>query len=142
MPIHKLEFYAGAALYRLIRSLGDVRVRVDGGIVILDERLGIFLKYCTRTRSPWLFTFSATERLTLASNAAKMQVVIGLVCGSDGIATLQHQDYVAVTGNSASQAAISCSRGYDEHYAIGGPAGGLSRKVAPSAWNTLLVERD
>jgi len=141
MAIQKLEFYEGAALYRLIRSLGEVRVRVDGGMVILDECLGVFLKYCTRTRSPWSFTFSTTERSTLAYHALSMPVVVGLVCGADGVATLQHKDYVAVAGNGASQIALFCSRRYDEHYAIGGPAGKLSRKIAPSAWNRLLVAK-
>lgn len=141
MAIRKLEFYEGAALYRLVRSLGEVRIRVHSGGLILDDRLCIYFKYCTRTRSPWSFTFSSAERSEIASQVALMPVVIGLVCGSDGIAALFHEEYIAVAGEGGSQVAISCSRGYDKHYAIGGPAGELSRKIAPSAWSKLLLAR-
>lgn len=141
MAIQRLEFYEGAALHRLIRSLGEVRLRVDRGGFILDERLCIYFKYRTRTRSPWTFTFSANERKLITSHAMTMRVVVGLVCGSDGVAALEYHDFAAVAGDGDSQIAISCSRGYDEHYAVGGPATELSRKIAPSAWGRLLAKK-
>lgn len=142
MAIRKLEFYEGAALYRLIRSLGDVRVRVDGGGVTLNDQVCVYFKYSTRPRSPWSFTFSSVQRSELAIRAASIPVVIGLVCGADGVAALDYADYVAVTGDGVSQVSISCARSYDKHYAVGGPAGDLSRKLAPSAWDRLLVPRN
>jgi len=137
MSIQKLEFYEGAALFRLIRSLGAVHVRIDDGVVFLNDQIRLYLKYCTRTRSPWSFTFSSTERHAIASQVAEMPLYIGLVCGSDGVAAMERQDYLEVAGGGESPIAISCARRYDEHYSVSGPAGVLARKIAPSAWNKI-----
>jgi hypothetical protein len=141
MAIRKLEYYEGAALYRLIRSLGEVRVRVDDGSVVLDDQVRVFLKYCTRTRSPWSFTFSGAERRALGKHSATIRVLIGLVCGSDGVAALEYADLFDVAGDGENQIAVSCCRGYDEYYTISGPVKELARKIAPAAWNRVLVTR-
>lgn len=141
MAIRKLEFYEGAALYRLIRSFGEVRLRVDGGGIIINEIVCVYLKYSTRTRSPWSFTFSGRERSELATSASKMSVVIGLVCGSDGVAALDYDGFLSAVGEGESQVSLSCARGYDKHYAVSGPAGSLTRKLPPSAWDRLLLVR-
>lgn len=142
MAIRKMEYYEGAALYRLIRSLGEVRIRVDEGAVVLDGKIRVYLKYCTRTRSPWSFTFSAAERRAFDSHAATIPVLIGLICGSDGVAALEYGDYLAVAGSGTSQIAISCVRRYDKHYTVSGPICELDKKVAPSAWNKVLLPRE
>ncbi len=141
MAIRKLEYYEGAALFRLIRSLGEVRIRSDDGAMVIEEQIRVYFKYSTRTRTPWSFTFSGAERHAFAVHSAKMPVLIGLVCGSDGIAALEYSDLLEIAGDGELRAGISCSRRYDEHYTISGPVRELGRKIAPSAWNKILLIR-
>lgn len=142
MSIRKLEFYEGAALFRLIRSLGAVHVRMDNGVVVLDDYSRLYLKYCTRTRTPWSFTFSSAERRAIASHADEIPLYIGLICGSDGVAAMERQDYLEVAGRGESSIAISCARRHDRHYSISGPAGVLAKKIAPSAWSRIHLPRN
>lgn len=142
LAIQKMDFYQGAALYKLLRGGGQAQVRFEDGLAILDERLQVYLKYSTRTRSPWSFGFSASEQVVLAASAPSLPLTIGLVCGADGIAALPYEGFVGVAGGGGSQIAISCARRHNQQYAISGPGGLLAGKIAPSAWDRLLIAGD
>lgn len=134
-----MDFYEGAALYRLLREARATNVRLHGGLIVLDNRLQVYLKYSTRVRSPWSFAFSASERYDLESCAATLPVIIGLICGADGTAALKYRDFTELAGDSNRQIAISCVRRHNQHYAVRGPGGALSGRISPSAWDRLLA---
>jgi hypothetical protein len=138
MSISKIEFYEGAAIHRLIRSLGDVRVRIDGDTLVVNEGCRVYTKYCTRTRGPWTFTFAPTERRVLVEHSSTIPLVIGLVCGADGIAALRFEEFALVTGSRDGQVAVACARRYNEHFAVSGPACELGYKIAPSEWSRIF----
>ena len=87
MTIRKQEFYEGAALHRLSSSV-SVIFRYASPFFILNDRLWVLLKYCTKGRSPWNFTFTAQEQAQLQTQASACSVVLGLICGDDGIAAI------------------------------------------------------
>lgn len=138
MAIQKQEFYEGAALHQLIRGAGDVRVRFSTPLFVLDERLQIHLKYSTATRSPWGFTFNSDEQKLLLKRSAEMPLVIGLVCGSDGIAVLSFEQYSGIARPRSAGVHVACFRKYREHFEITGPDGSVPGKVPPSDWHRLL----
>ena len=88
MGIKKQEFYEGAALYVLARAGGITSIRYEAPFFLLNDQLLVLLKYSTKGRSPWGFTFTRDEQVILQKRASQLRVVIGLVCGADGVVAL------------------------------------------------------
>jgi hypothetical protein len=136
--IKKQEFYEGAALYLLVRTGGISSVRYEAPFFVLNDACLIYLKYSTRGRSPWGFTFMPDEQSLLHKMAFKSRVVVGLICGSDGIAALTHECYRAVASVRNAAVHIACFRQHGQHYEVSGPDGKLQGKIAPSKWQNIL----
>jgi len=138
MSIKKQEFYEGAALHLLIRN-GLVRnIRYNMPFFVINENLIVLLKYSTRVRSPWGFTFTADEQNNLQRRATESEVVIGLVCGADGVAALPFADFLKIAALRNSSIHIACYRNHWKQYDVRGPNGNLSWKVSPSNWQRIL----
>ena len=138
MAIKKQEFYEGAALHLVIRAGGVTSIQYDSPFFLLNEQFLVRLKYCTRGRSPWTFTFSVEEQLILSERAAQFAVIVGLICGADGVVALDYDAYLSVAAPRGAAIHISCCRKYDEHYEVNGPDGTVAKKVAPSNWSKIL----
>jgi hypothetical protein len=142
MAIRKQDFYEGAALYSLIKAAGAAHVRYQPPFFVVDERVILYLKYSTRVRSPWGFTFSAEEHALLEHPRAGGRVTIALICGEDGIATLGIEAFKTIARNKGTSSRIACFRRHGEHYGISGPDAELDGKVPPSSWQRLLHPGD
>jgi hypothetical protein len=138
MAIRKQEFYEGAALHLLARSGRITSIRYEPPLFVVNNRLLVLLKYSTRGRSPWGFTFSADEQTLLCSKASESTVVIALICGSDGVAAVTYEAYSRVAARRRSAIHLACYRNHGAHYEVNGPDGTLERKVAPSHWQRIL----
>src|SRR5580692_7246999 len=138
MAIKKQEFYEGAALHLLARSGRIASIRYNAPFFLLNDRLSVMLKYSTKGRSPWGFTFTADEQLLLKTRASDSEMAIGLICGADGVACFSYQSYVSVAAPRTAALHLACYRQHGEHYEVSGPDGTLQRKVAPSNWQKLL----
>ncbi len=138
MAIKKQEFYEGAALHLLARSGKITALRYDPPFFTLNDHLLVLLKYSTRGRSPWGFTFTSDEQGLLDAADSRSKIVIGLVCGADGVAAFSYDDYRRIAAHRQSAVHVSCYRGHGEHYEISGPDGRLDRKIAPSNWRRIL----
>jgi len=55
-------------------------------ILSCDNRISLYLKYSTKGRSPWGFTFTMDEQVLLQRKRSESKIVIGLICGADGVA--------------------------------------------------------
>lgn len=138
MGIQKQEFYEGAALHRLARTGLIASIQYDAPFFIFNDRISVLLKYTTRGRSPWSFTFTTDEQVSLEARASKQTTAIALICGADGVAAFSYERYASVATRRESAVHISCYRQHGAHYEINGPDGALSRKVAPSNWQRML----
>ena len=141
MAIKKQEFYEGAALHLLARTGGITSIRYEAPFFRLNNQLLVYLKYSTRGRSPWGFTFMPDEQVLLQNRAPGSEIVIGLICGADGVAALTYDAYRRVAAHRTSALHIACYRQHGEHYEVNGPDGKLDRKVAPSNWQRILELR-
>jgi hypothetical protein len=138
MALKKLEFYEGAALH-LIAKAGNVkRIQYEDPFFVFNKRVSVLLKYSTRGRSPWGFTFTPDEQQGLAARAVGMTTLVGLICGSDGIAAVTYRSFIDVAPLTEASIHIACYRAHGEHYEVRGPVGSLDRKVAPSSWQKIL----
>lgn len=138
MTIKKQEFYEGAALYQLIRGSTMTNVAHSPPLFIFEDRLQVHLKYSTGKRTPWGFTFTPDEQVLLSQRANRMPLVIGLVCGADGIVALPYGDYVGIAPVSSAALRVACHRLHRERFEVRGPCGPLLGKIAPSEWARLL----
>ncbi len=138
MGIKKQEFYEGAALHLLARAGGITSIRYDAPFFLLNDHLLVLLKHCTKGRSPWGFTFTGDEQGILQERASRLRVVIGLVCGADGVAAVPYDAYLSVATPRESAVHIACYRQFNEHYEVNGPDGTMAGKVAPSNWLKIL----
>jgi len=138
MAITKQEFYEGAALHRLARNGGITSIRYEPPFFVLNNRLLAHLKYSTRGRSPWGFTFVPDEQMLLHKRANDSDIVIGLICGADGVAAFPFEAYQSIATSRKSAIHIACYRQHGGHYEVNGPDGRLDGKVAPSNWQKIL----
>jgi hypothetical protein len=138
MAIKKQEFYEGAALHLLARTGGIKSIRYDAPFFVLNDELLVYLKYSTRGRSPWGFTFMPDEQMLFQTRTSKQRIVIGLICGADGVAALTLDAYRCIAALAKSAVHIACYRQHGEHYEVNGPQGKLVGKVAPSNWRKIL----
>ena len=138
MPLQKQEFYEGAALHGLARSGKLDAVRLVPPFFRLNGAVSVLLKYSTRGRSPWGFTFTADEQSALVCETAKTKTYIGLICGADGVTAIDFDAYASIAMPKLTAIRVSCFRDHGEHYGVRGPDGVLERKIAPSAWQRIL----
>lgn len=137
MAIRKQEFYEGAALHLLARAGAITSIRYVPPVFMING-IVVLLKYCTKSRSPWGFTFMPDEQLLLHDTITRGKVIVGLICGSDGVAAFTHSDYRQIAPLRKPAIHVSCYREHGEHYAVNGPVGTLGRKIAPSTWCRIL----
>jgi hypothetical protein len=138
MAIKKQEFYEGAALYLLARTGRSVCLRYEAPFFVINDDLFVYLKYSTKCRSPWGFTFTTEEQFLLQSMGDEHKIVIGLVCGADGVAAFRYESYRSIAAPRESSLHIACYRRHREHYEVNGPDGCLDGKVARSNWLKML----
>src|SRR5947209_5923398 len=91
LVLRKQEFYEGAALHVLAQSGCKVSISHAAPFFLINDGTLVLLKYSTRGRSPWGFTFTPKEQSSLAERADSIKTVIGMVCGSDGVAALSYE---------------------------------------------------
>jgi len=138
MAIKKQEFYEGAALHILARSREIASLRYEAPFFQLNTRILVYFKYSTRGRSPWGFTFMPDEQVLLRTRSLKFRIVIGLICGADGIAAVEYSSFSSVGAVRDSAIHVACYRRRGEHYEVNGPDGALGQKVPPSQWRRIL----
>ncbi len=141
MAIQKQEYYEGAALHALIRSAGSLHVRYEAPFFVLNDSARVYVKYSTRGRSPWGFSFSEGEHELLLATVKDHEVVVALVCGSDGVASLTFAELAIACDVPREAFWVSCYRGHKQHYRLKGPRGWFESTVAPSAWERILDGR-
>jgi hypothetical protein len=142
MPITKQEFYEGAALHKLARSGQIKSLSYDAPFFSINGSLIVCLKYSTRNRTPWGFTFTADEQMILRNRTKQAPLVIGLVCGSDGVVAISYESFCQIALLKRRAIHVSCYRKHGQHYGVFGPDGELDRKVAPSMWQRVLEKSE
>lgn len=140
MSIKKQEFYEGAALHRLAQSGRLAKLQYEPPFFFINGSVIVLLKYSTKGRSPWGFTFTTDEQKRLREKAGVGRTFIGLICGADGVAAFSYEALVSVCSSSNASVHVACYRGHREHYEVSGPQGTIAGKIAPSNWQNILAD--
>lgn len=137
--IDKQEFYWGAAIVRLIEHPRFSTIQKHEFGYIVNSSVFAFLKYSTKARSPWGFSFTSDELPRLISLASQYErTVVGLICGGDGICAIDWKRLNSLLADKPGW--ISVRRNFNERYGVSGPAGGLDRKIPLQSWPLLIFE--
>jgi len=138
--IAKKEFYHGVAIIRLLEDKRCQTVRKDDLGYIVNDEIYVFIKYTTKTRPPWTFTFGQDEVRQLNSLSSSFKdIIIVLVCGGDGICAVTWRNACRLLGNNAGW--ISARRKINEQYAVTGQSDQLHGKVSLNQWPLIVFER-
>jgi len=142
----EFELYHGAALCRIVHDdrLKSIRLlsKNSNSSYLVNNRIGIYVKYSTKRMAPWTFTFSSVhvaELLDLGSKTEKAYLV--LVCKDDGIACLDLEEVKTVMDISLGRnQGISASRRPREEYKIRGTLGEMKYKFADSQFPNRIFQ--
>ena len=137
--IQEVERYHGIVLARMVRDeAAGYHIRRHSTVrsaYVIDERLGLYVKYCTSRLSPWAFTFSRGQRRELVDLGQELtRVCVVLVCGQDGVVALTDSEVVQVLGEAVDDQWIRVDRRRSQMYGVSGSYGRLPVKVADSSF--------
>lgn len=137
--IDKQEFYHGAAIIKLLEDGRCTNIKKrDCGFVINNE-IFIFLKYRTKSRSPWNFNFDSVDIERIRSCARNFRkIIIALICGGDGICPLLWQNAEKILGGKAGW--ISARRNFNQQYGVEGSECSLKGKVSLKEWPEIVFD--
>lgn len=150
IPDYKL--YHGAVLADILTMHGgtvSVRPLEEGGRLlnyVLNEQVGLQVKYATQRLRPWPFSFSASHVASLSTLASTYKAsFVVLVCHKDGMAAISAVDVIACLEPSAEQGWLRVERKKHEMYRVHGPAGEFPGKfkttVEPVVEALKMLER-
>ena len=108
------------------------------GYVANDETF-IFLKYTTKSRSPWVFNFDQedVDRCFKMANEFK-RLVFGFICGGDGVCSVNWHEAKQLLGGKPGR--IVAARKHNHSYSVWGTVGELKRKVSVNRWPAIMFE--
>ena len=138
--LDKSEFYHGAAIIRLLENdkCKAVRKREFLGYVV-NENIFVLIKYTTKARTPWGFTFDQEDVERCYKMAEEYdKSYMALVCGGDGVCVLKWREADKLLDGKPGR--ISAGRRHNESYAVKGSAEKLNGKVSVSRWPRVLFE--
>lgn len=130
-----IHFFHGAVLSRLVESqLCTIEKSTINSAYIVNQEIGIYIKYSAKRSSPWKFSFSE-QHLDEMEQLSKLvsAVYIILVCYYDGIVSLRKDEFhVIVNEGEGFPKWVKAVRNKNEKYGISGTDGKLRYKIADS----------
>ena len=138
--LDKSAYYHGAAVIPILEDIRCRSIRKLGtlGYVVNDDKF-LFIKYTTRERPPWRFTFDREDIgrcLNMSGNYSLL--VLGFVCGSDGVCAVDWSQGLELLGDKPGW--VAASRKHNHSYTVWGAKGELKRKVSLNRWPALIFD--
>lgn len=145
---NEFEFYHGVALCRIIHDNPHVTIRLysekGNSSYVVNNDIGIFIKYCTKRMSPWHFTFAKNHCDELFGMMQNVKTVfLVLVCKDDGVVCLDSAEIKTVLNPALDKPqGVSVARGPREKYRVsGGKDGKLKFKIADNQFPPRIFGR-
>jgi len=141
--------YEGVVLRHLIKPDDPIEVTEIGdklGHFCLNEDIFLLVKYSSRNRSPWRFTFQPDDIETLVNDHNRGGLFGGsyvcLVCGLNTLCALREKEWSTLfdLGGREEQQTITVCRHPRTSFEVAGSAGQLEQKIPISRFPSLLFE--
>lgn len=138
--IDKQAYYHGAAVITLLEDARCKALHKKGLLgYVVNDGVFLFIKYTTKSRTPWRFTFDQ-EDVDRANRMAQEYgtVLIPMVCAGDGVCVITWDEGVLLLGNVPGFIAVA--RKHHEQYAVWGAYEDMKGKVSLSRWPSLAFD--
>ena len=147
MALNEHEFYNGVVLNRLIRKGKPIKIDVfptsGNNSFMINEKVGLYLKYSTKKISPWRFSFTKEHQEEMKIMRDLLEnIYLVLICGKDGIACIEYEELKQVLDEYYEDVEwVSASRLKREQYSIKGSNGQLDFKIADTDYPRKIFEK-
>ena len=147
MALNEYEFYNGVVLNRLIRKGKPIKIDVfptsGNNSFMINEKVGLYLKYSTKKISPWRFSFTKEHQEEMKIMRDLLEnIYLVLICGKDGIACIEYEELKQVLDEYYEEVEwVSASRLKREQYLIKGSNGKLDFKIADTDYPRKIFEK-
>ena len=128
--IGEYKLYHGAVLADIVAAYGGavtIRAEAEGGRMlnyVVNDVVGLHVKYATQRLRPWQFTFSASHIDSLTSlTATYAACFVILVCHTDGMIAIDANGVLNSLNPDAGQTWLRADRKKREMYRVYGPTG-------------------
>lgn len=137
--LKEFEFFHGVVFARILHgSKTPVSVTSyptpSNSSYIVNDNVGIFIKYSSKRMSPWRFSFQKQHQDEILEMKNKLgEVYTALVCNDDGIVCLSFDELKIILDTQHEEVEwISIARGPREKYEVKGSDGKLKFKIGNS----------
>lgn len=145
--LKEFEFFHGVVFARILHG-GNVPVSIksyptpDNASYIVNDSVGIYIKYSSKRLSPWRFSFQKEHQDEILEMKNKLgEVYTILVCNDDGIVCLSFEELKEVLDTKHEDVEwISVARGPRERYEVKGHDGKLRLKIGNSDFPAKIFE--
>lgn len=147
--IREFEFYHGLVFARILHGTKrPVSIRsfqaVSNASYIVNDAIGIYIKYSSKRMTPWRFTFRAEHQQEIDLMKANFKkVFLVLVCSDDGVVCLNSSELQQLLDNQHKPIEwISATRHKREMYSVKGSDGELDFKIGQSDFPEKLFSEE
>jgi len=143
----EFEAYHGIALCRIIHCNKVKSIIIypskSNSSYILNDDIGIYVKYSTKRMSPWNFTFKREHQDEIFEMKQVLrEVFLILVCRDDGIACLRFDELKQILDEVHEDVEwVSVRRRPREKYRVSGHDGKLKFKIADSHFPIRIFDK-
>lgn len=97
MPLNEYEFFNGVVLNRLVRKGKPIKIDVfptsGNNSFMINDKVGLYLKFSTKKISPWRFSFTKEHQEEMKIMRDLLEnIYLILICGRDGIACIEYEE--------------------------------------------------
>ncbi len=143
--IRDFEFYHGLVFARILHATQrPLSIRpfqsVSNSSYVVNETVGIFIKYSSKRMTPWRFTFMKEhqEEIELLKGSYQKAFLV-LVCSDDGVVCLSYDELKRILDCQHDPIEwISATRHKREMYSVRGSDGELDFKIGQSEFPSKL----
>jgi hypothetical protein len=134
--IKAFEFYHGLVFARILHGTQcPISIRpfhsVSNASYVVNDAIGIYIKYSTKRMTPWRFTFLKEHQAEIDLLKTNFKnVFLVLVCNDDGVVCLDYLELKQILDNQLDPIEwISATRHKRQMYAVKGSNGKLDFKI-------------
>lgn len=143
--IGEAETFQGIVFSRIVRNEKNVIIEKfikNSNSSFVVNNVGLYIKYSTSRMSPWNFTFRKEHQDEIKNlYETKENVVIALVCGHDGIASLSYEELKQILDDDHLEAeAVRVHRPPRGKYHIKGTDGKMQKTIADSDFPSKIFD--
>lgn len=143
--VNEFDTYHGIVFSSIIRGASrrisfETYPSVDKASYLLDDKLGLYIKYSTKRMSPWQFSFLRRHQDEIAEMKVLIgRVVLALVCRNEGIVGLTFSELKNILDEQHEENEwISVSRRPREKFVVKGTDGKLKVRIGSTDFITKV----